>query len=398
METHGTGGERREGMAVGSQALKRRLRLWLQAIREAYVALLPVTVLGVMGNTVAQIPYPPYVQWMDAQFGPGWHVVAMQLYYATMGVMGLMGAMVIAARTTTLGHVQDRRVERSTITVAAVAASAFLLVVLRDPPDFQVLGYASAFQSILVGVAAAELMRLLGRWLPSHTTMAGVDGGISLQSALHMTGTAALTLLAVWLGHGLWRVLSDAVVGPLWGQGWDWFLQLGPNGDVLNFGMVLVNQLLWLVGINGGQYLYAVSSASGLVAPATTLHSDSLISLMFLNTFVHNGGAGATWGLILYCITQGKDASLRRLAWYSVLPALLNMNELLLFGIPLVLSRTLLVPFIAAPLLNCHPGLCGVWHAAGWPAGDLVHAGVHLRLPDDRRLERRGRAGPVFAL
>ena len=353
METHGTGGERREGMAVGSLALKRRLRLWLQAIREAYVALLPVTVLGVMGNTVAQIPYPPYVQWMDAQFGPGWHVVAMQLYYATMGVMGLMGAMVIAARTTTLGHVQDRRVERSTITVAAVAASAFLLVVLRDPPDFQVLGYASAFQSILVGVAAAELMRLLGRWLPSHTTMAGVDGGISLQSALHMTGTAALTLLAVWLGHGLWRVLSDAVVGPLWGQGWDWFLQLGPNGDVLNFGMVLLNQLLWLVGINGGQYLYAVSSASGLVAPATTLHSDSLISLMFLNTFVHNGGAGATWGLILYCITQGKDASLRRLAWYSVLPALLNMNELLLFGIPLVLSRALLVPFIAAPLLNC---------------------------------------------
>ena len=353
MEMASTGGERRNGTAVWSQTLLRRLRLWLQAIREAYVALLPVTVLGVMGNTVAQIPYPPYVQWMDAQFGPGWHAVAMQLYYATLGLMGLLGAMVIAARTTTLSRAQDRRVDRSTVTVSVVAASAFLLVVLRDPPDFQVLGYASAFQSILVGVAAAELMRLLGRWLPSHTTMAGVDGGVSLQSSLHMTGTAALTLLAVWLAHGLWRGLSDAVAGPLLGQGWQWFLLHRPSGDVLNFGMVLLNQLLWMVGINGGQFLYAVSSASGLVAPAAALHSDSLISLMFLNTFVHNGGAGATWGLILYCITQGKDASLRRLAWYSVLPALLNMNELLLFGIPLVLSRTLLVPFIAAPLLNC---------------------------------------------
>ncbi|WP_367849174.1 EAL domain-containing protein [Rhodoferax sp. WC2427] len=347
------GVERRDGTVVWSQALQRRLRLWLQAIREAYVALLPVTVLGVMGNTVAQIPYPPYVQWMDAQFGPIWHALAMQLYYATLGLMGLLGAMVIAVRTTTLYQAQDRRVDRSVVTVSVVAASAFLLVVLRDPPDFQVLGYASAFQSILVGVAVAELMRLLGRWLPSHTTMGGVDGGVSLQSALHMTGTAALTLLAVWLAHGLWRGLSDGVAGPLLGQGWHWFLQHRPGGDVLNFGMVLLNQLLWMVGINGGQFLYAVSSASGLVAPATALHSDHLISLMFLNTFVHNGGAGATWGLILYCVTRGKDASLRRLAWYSVLPALLNMNELLLFGIPLVLSRTLLLPFIAAPLLNC---------------------------------------------
>lgn len=47
--------------------------------------------------------------------------------------------------------------------MAAVAASAFLLVVRRERFDFQVLGYANAFQSILVGVAVAELMRLLGR-------------------------------------------------------------------------------------------------------------------------------------------------------------------------------------------------------------------------------------------
>ncbi|WP_348028518.1 EAL domain-containing protein [Rhodoferax sp.] len=345
-------------MAVWTQSLQQRLQLWLQAIREAYVALLPLTVFGVMANTVALIPYSPYVQWMTTHWGPGWQASTLRIFDATLGLMGLMAAMVIAARTTALSQAHDRRVERSTIAVAAVAASAFLLVVLRQPFDFQVLGYASALQSILVGVAVAELMRLLGRWLPKHTRMGGVDGGISLQNALHMTGTAALTLLALWLAHGLWQALFDGVLGPLLGRLWQGFLRQQPGGDVLNFGMVLLNQLLWMVGINGGQYLYAVSSASGLVASADVLYSSHLISPAFLNAFVHTGGAGATWGLIIYCITQGKDPSLRRLAWYSVLPAMLNMNELLLFGIPLVLSRTLLLPFIAAPLLSCLIATC----------------------------------------
>lgn len=352
----GTG--QRDGTAVWRQSLQQRRHLWLQAIREAYVALLPLTVLGVMANTIAQIPYSPYVQWMIAHCGPDWQTSTMRVFYATMGLMGMMAAMVIAARTTALSQAHDRRVERSTITVAAVAASAFLLVVRREPFDFQVLGYASAFQSILVGVAVAELMRLLGRWLPNHTSMGGVDGGVSLQSALHMTGTTALTLLVVWLAQGLWQALFDGVMGPLLGQLWQWFLLHRPSGDVLNFGMVLLNQLLWMVGINGGQYLYAVSSASGLVAPADVLYSSHMISLTFLNAFVHTGGAGATWGLIIYCITRGKDTSLRRLAWYSVVPAMLNMNELLLFGIPLVLSRTLLLPFILAPLLSCLIATC----------------------------------------
>lgn len=354
----GIGVEQGGGTGRWRQVLAQRWHLWLQAIREAFVALLPLTVLGAMASTVAQIPYAPYVQWMAAHFGPGWHVAAMLLFHSTMGAMGLLGTMAIAARITTLSQVHDRRVERSVVTVAAVAGSAFLLVVLDEPLDFQVLGYASAFQSIVVGVAAAELVRWWGRWLPGRTTMGGVDGGVTLQSALHMTGTAALALLVLalarWLGLHLW----GGVLAPLLHGVWAGLLVHQPGGSVLNYGMVLANQLLWLVGVNGGQFLYAVSSASGLVADASVLHSEQLISLMFLNAFVHNGGAGATWGLILYCITQGKDPSLRRLAWYSVVPAMLNMNELLLFGIPLVLSRTLLLPFIAAPLLNCLIATC----------------------------------------
>ncbi|MBV8621469.1 MAG: PTS sugar transporter subunit IIC/EAL domain-containing protein [Curvibacter sp.] len=332
-----------------------RIELWLGAIREAYMTLLPLTVLGVMALSLSELPRLMTGSGALPEVGQSWHRALGLLFKTTIGIMGLLGAMMIAARVTFLLDARIHRTSRSILTVSSVAGTTFLLVVLADQAfDFESLGYASVFQSIVVGVVTAELMHGLGRWMPERNDLFNLERSLSLGQALNLSGIAVLSIAIICGAHRLIHLLIVAM-GSHWVAGWipaadsPWH-----QAQWLNPLFVLINQGLWSLGINGGQFLLHLSSHSeGLIAAPETLYDAQAASLSFLDSYAHLGGAGSTWGLILACLLRGRDPTLRKLAWYSVLPALFNVNELLLFGIPLVLSRTLFLPFILAPLLNC---------------------------------------------
>jgi signal transduction histidine kinase len=63
------------------------------------------------------------------------------------------------------------------------------------------------------------------------------------------------------------------------------------------------------------------------------------------------GGAGNTLALLFALFTAKKKSGVMRIAQISWLPALFNINETLLFGIPIVLNPVYLFPFVGAPLV-----------------------------------------------
>ena len=332
-----------------------RYRLWAHAIREGFVALLPLTLLGAMANVVAYLPISGYNEWMSQWFGPHWGAAATLTLNATMGIMGLASAMVIAMRLSAMLAEQSARAEAPQASVAAVAAAGFMLVVLpTQPASLSALGYVHILEGLLVGLATAELLHWASRWLPRHEGLNALESGVPLQQALRLSEQAAIVLALIYLAHqalgllGPWVV--QAVITPLHHG-----LQANlPGAWLMNLMLVIVNQALWLVGINGGQlFLNLGASGASYIADPAVLYAPHAASPTFVNAFAHLGGAGATWGLIIACLAGCKDAGLRKLAWFSALPALLNVNELLLFGIPLVFGRALLVPFLAAPAVNC---------------------------------------------
>lgn len=341
--------------AVKTGLLSNRLQLWLGAIRNAYVALLPLTMVGALALGLAELP--PLVALLRHLELPATDLVqgARLFFHATFGVMGLLGAMAIAASTTRMLQQTEGVNRHSIVTVAAVAGGAFLLAVLPlDEPDFLVLGYASVFQSVLIGVLVAESLHAMSHRAKAWSERNLLEASASLGYALQMVVYALLLFLLV----GLLRALAMVALSQLttWTEGLSRFMALQGQLSAawLNPLFVLVNQLFWTVGINGGQWLLHLAGEGGaVVASTTTWHAPHQASLMFLNTYAHLGGAGATWGLIMCSLLRARDPALRRLAWYSVLPALLNVNEVLLFGLPLILSPTLFLPFVLAPLVAC---------------------------------------------
>ncbi|WP_447921573.1 PTS sugar transporter subunit IIC/EAL domain-containing protein [Achromobacter aegrifaciens] len=131
-----------------------------------------------------------------------------------------------------------------------------------------------------------------------------------------------------------------------------------------------LDSLLWFFGIHG---YHALAPLMSVMDQAATLNAFSqsagyegmyALNSTLLGAFVFIGGSGATLSLVVAILVFARSESLRVLALASLPVALLNVNEILLFGLPLILNPRLLVPFILAPVTNAVLALAVV--QLGW--------------------------------
>lgn len=105
----------------------------------------------------------------------------------------------------------------------------------------------------------------------------------------------------------------------------------------------LLTQLLWIVGIHGANIVFAFVSPIALANMAENAAGGH---------FAVAGGSGATLGLCLYIAFASKSEQLKAIGRASVVPALFNINEPLIFGLPIIYNPALAIPFILAPMVT----------------------------------------------
>lgn len=123
-----------------------------------------------------------------------------------------------------------------------------------------------------------------------------------------------------------------------------------------------LNSILWFFGIHGANVLHPLllqlnqTSAAGL----------GVVNESFFGAFVFMGGCGGTFSLIVSILVFSKSKTLRLLAMAGIPIGLLNINELLLFGLPIILNPRMLVPFLLVPIVNVVVALTVI--SLGWVA------------------------------
>ncbi|HEY7994182.1 MAG TPA: PTS transporter subunit EIIC [Candidatus Eremiobacteraceae bacterium] len=130
--------------------------------------------------------------------------------------------------------------------------------------------------------------------------------------------------------------------------------------------VVFFQTLLWTAGVHGPAFL------SGIVTPvflkaldensqAVAAHQapPHIVTIM-LSIFYFPGGSGATLPLTLVML-RSRVARLRKLAIASILPTVWNVNETIIFGVPLVMNPSLTIPFLLVPLV-----LATITYLATW--------------------------------
>lgn len=327
-----------------------RAHVWLMAIRDGFVALLPLTFLRVLAVLAASLPLPAYQRAMANAFGPEWRHHLDHANLAFLDIFGVALCAVVAVQLMQRLQSHDRRIERIPPLMTAVCAVVdFVLASAAMHHGTVDLGFGSMVLGIVVGLGSAELLRLAQSWRLMDLVRLPYDTDGALYDALRLSPAMIAAGLLTFLAAQAWSLLPSPGAHPLAPLA-AWAQARHAGVWVLSVAAALINQALWFVGLHGSMALDAYASADLFVAHGSPYGATAAWRPMF-DGFVLLGGSGATLGLLLAIALGARDGAQRGIAKLALVPSLFNINDILLYGLPLVLNPIYLLPFLGVPVL-----------------------------------------------
>jgi PTS system cellobiose-specific IIC component len=140
------------------------------------------------------------------------------------------------------------------------------------------------------------------------------------------------------------------------------------------FVFLLIN-LLWAIGLHGSTIVGSVMlpiwlqlTSENAAAYAAGLPVDNIVTAEF-RYLIFIGGSGATLGLVLAMFFFSKSKQLKQMGRLAIGPGLFNINEPLIFGMPIVLNPIILIPFLITPVISVLITYLSMYY--GWVASPI---------------------------
>lgn len=214
------------------------------------------------------------------------------------------------------------------------------------------------FLGMFVAIASIELYCWLGRQerlklkMPD-TVPTNVSESFSALFPTILTvaiiATAGFVIKAV-TGMYAYDIIYNIVQRPLEG------IVQGLPGILL---LMFIAQVFWVIGIHGNQMVKPVREPLLLAAIAVNTEAfeagkeiPNIITMPFWDMYMSMGGSGVTIGLLIAILLVSKRDDMREITKLSLAPGIFNINEPVIFGMPIMLNPILAIPFIATPLIT----------------------------------------------
>lgn len=333
----------------------------IQALKDGLLYSMPLLIVGSVFLILAFFPYQPIA---DAFAACGATDVFNQAYGATFNIMAMVAVVGISYT-----YVKNEGYEG--LSPAVVALACFILL----QPAF-VKTDAGTVSNVIVkdwtsgkGMICAILVGLCFSWLyvwfmKKDITIKmpeGVPAGVS-NSFIALIPAAVMISLAAVI-HAIFSIGFNTTFV-------DWIyrvLQTPLQGITDSLGGVIIMgfliPFLWFFGIHGativGGIMSPILQANSLANQAiidaglelTLENGGHIVTAQFLDQFMTVTGSGVTIGIVLYLVFLAKSKQFKTIGNLSVGPAIFNINEPILFGIPIVLNPIMAVPFMLVPVL-----------------------------------------------
>ncbi|MHB9026030.1 MAG: PTS sugar transporter subunit IIC [Armatimonadota bacterium] len=331
----------------------------LNAIRDGVVGALPLVLIGSLFLLIAQPPLPSDAA-MKAYMA---HPFVGELLVGFRLLVGLIALFVAFG----VAHSLARRYDLDALSAGLLSAAALLMangmqiavgVGMEKPDKFLPmanLGSGGLFMALIFGLLVPEIQRLVKRYKIEITMPEGVPPAVGRSFSALIPGL--LILAPVWLivhlgGVDLFGLVNQWLTKPV--------LALSSGGVstyMVMLVIILIDSVLWLLGVHAVAILAPVAAiwliniTDNSAAVAAGGMATQLNTREALQFYVWLGGSGVTI-VLPFLLLRARAASLRAIARVGAVPALFNINEPLIFGIPVVMNLTLIVPFILAPVVT----------------------------------------------
>ncbi|MCK1982574.1 MULTISPECIES: PTS sugar transporter subunit IIC [Peribacillus] len=322
----------------------------LRAIRDGVVSALPFIIFGSLFLIIA---FPPVAA--DTALGE-WsakHIAEILIpYRLTMFIMTLY-------ITFGIGYSLSQSYKLDPLSGGLLSLAAFLFTIgvkMMDDVGFVLpmtnLGGHGLFVGMLVSIFAVEILRLCKT---KNITIKMPDSvPTSVARSFEALIPVSIVLLVMTLITVVFAVdlhsLVDKAVAPLISAGdtlpgvlipvflITFFWSFGIHGVSV---VGAVARPVWEVYLGNNSAAVAAGKAIPHIAPET-----------FFQWFIWIGGSGATLGLVIAMLLTAKSTYSKAMGKATIVPSIFNINEPVIFGMPIVLNPVLIIPFIITPLIG----------------------------------------------
>ncbi|MHB9941975.1 PTS lactose transporter subunit IIC [Clostridium sporogenes] len=327
----------------------------LVAIRDGFASITPIIMAGAFAVLFNNLGWKPYQNFMDWLLPANWKDFGGGVWNGTFAIMSLLIVF-------TISYHLAKSYEKDGLSAGIVSLAA-LLILYKPTKDgalsMDFLGGQGLFVALIVALIATEIfVKLVGNPKLIIKMPEGVPPAVAksfaalLPSIIVLAITAAVKQIFAAIGVAdIHQALFVALQAPLQGV-------MGSLGGLLV--LVLVQQFLWFFGLHGSNILAPIINA--VLLPLTEanvrafkngVNPEHIINSQFLDSYVNMGGSGATIALLIAIFIIGKKSrSQKTIANLSIAPGMFNINEPVIFGLPIILNPIYFIPFILAPLAS----------------------------------------------
>ena len=334
----------------------------LVAIRDGFVALMPLIIIGslaVLFNNFPPLGDFKLVEVLNGVFGEGnWQKVGGSIWNGTFAVLGLLISFSIAFNLA-------KSYEVDGMSAGLLSAASYIILVPETPDwglSFAWLGAQGLFVAIILSIIITEIFRFFVQKNFTIKMPEGVPDGVVRSFAALIPGTIILllvglfqALMSIFAETSIFEVIFKVIQEPLQGLG-----NTLPAAIIVAF----LNHLLWFFGLHGSNiiggvieplYLPLIEKNISLFEGGMSAYDvPYIVTKPFFDSFIYMGGSGTTIALfiaIIIVLRKAHKHPYREVTKLAAPAGIFNINEPVIFGLPIVLNPALLIPFILGPVV-----------------------------------------------
>ncbi|WP_304508173.1 EAL domain-containing protein [Anaerotignum sp.] len=330
----------------------------LRAVRNGFTFMMPFVLLGSFALVIMSLPIQSYQQFMLNMFGTNWKNVFEYIRDGTYNSFSLIA--VISISYSYAQEMNDYRDYVSPIIAAMTSLASFTALYGITKPEFLIVNFGvfGVFSALMVAILSSILFREFSS-VKRFKIRLGTDGanpGFNLALSLFLPSGITIAIFACT--NKIFSYFFDITDLQIFISGKLSILFMNIHSDFFRGVLfILLTHVLWLLGIHGSNMLEPV--AQGIFVPVLDnnlelmnlgIYPSEIFSKTFCDTFVLMGGCGTMLCLVLAILLVGKNKSQQQLSKFSLIPVLFNINELMVFGIPIVFNPIFVIPFLGVPL------------------------------------------------
>lgn len=337
----------------------------LVALKDGFVLTMPLTLIGSIFLLLANLPIEGYDDIMTNVFGAQWNVGLNQVAGSTFDILALVTVIGIA-------YFYTRNEGEDGIASAVIAVVAFLVVspssVISEageeiggviPKTW--VGAQGVITAIIIGLITGFVFTALVKRKITIKMPEGVPVGVA--NAFTALVPGFIIILGSMIIYQVLITTTNSTVPELIFEALQVPLQNLSDSFLGGLVITLLISLLFWAGLHGPNIVMGVmapiltanSIANNELLEAGNLSVEKGAHIMtpqVIDLFVKFGGTGLTLGLLIAAVLSAKSEQLKSLSKLSLLPGIFNINEPVIFGLPIVYNPYLLVPFILAPVVG----------------------------------------------